>query len=115
MQPNEYELVDVVMEDGTVSIARIVEVKGDDILVSFLSPVRRNTFSFEDDIELIPKEAICGFYNTDDLTKTGAYQQIQPNKYEMLDYDSDESDLDFIPDEYESEDDDDDISLEDEE
>ena len=100
------ELVDVLLEDGEICLARVVEDKGDTVRVSFLCPVKRNTFSFEDDIEDVPRDAIQGFYDTDDMSKTGMYKTIKEGVYEKIDEDSDtETDPDFSPDEYDSVDD----------
>ena len=108
------ELVDVATGDGVVCLARIVKVGSNMTDVQFLSPVRRNTFSFEDGIESVPNETIIGFYDTENIEDTKMYKMINTNVFEGVDYESEsDSDADFEPDEYDSEDDDD-ISLVDE-
>ena len=108
------ELVDVALEDETVCMARVVKDHGETVDVQMLSPVRRNTYSFEDTIENVSSDAIVGFYDTDDIEKTGMYKMTNKNTFESVNCDSDsDTDKDFDPDEYDSEDDDD-ISLVDE-
>lgn len=108
------ELVDVAIEDDIVCMARVVRDDGDTVDVQLLVPVRRNTFSFDEDIQTVPSDAIVGFYDTDNVEKTGMYRMTNTNTYEGVDYESEsESDQDFDPDEYDSEDDDD-VSLVDE-
>lgn len=90
-------LIDVSRGEGRIDIARIIKLNNDNTIdVCFLSPIRRNTFSYTDDIETIPQEAVCGFYDTSDMTSFGVYHQINENVFEMIDYESD-SDSDFIP------------------
>jgi hypothetical protein len=100
------ELVDVVLEDGTVGIARVLEDRGDNVKVSFLIPIRKNTYAFEDEIEDVPREAIQGFYDTDEMSETGIYRVIRDNTYERINEDTD-TDEDFSVDDYDSEDDED--------
>ena len=110
----ENDLVDVATEDDIVCMARVVKDRGETVDVQLLVPVARNTFSFNDTIENVPSDAILGFYDTDNIEKTGMYRMTNKNTYEELDYESaSDSDQDFVPDEYDSEDDDD-VSLVDE-
>lgn len=93
------ELIDVLNDDGTVTIARVIEGKGTYVTVQFLRPIRRDTYAFEDDIEVIPREAVQGFYDTDDISSTGMYK-IKENEFTKLnEYDS-ETDDDYTCSEY---------------
>ena len=107
MSLEKNELVDVVLENETVAIARVIQDNGDTVKVSFLVPIRKNTFAFEDDIEDIPKEAIIGFYDTDDMSKTNIYRTIKDNVYERINESDSETDPDFSAEEYDSSDDED--------
>jgi len=82
------ELIDVLNDDGTIGIARVIEGQGSYITVQLLQAIDRNTFAFRDDIDVIPREAIQGFYDTDDISSTGMFK-IKENEFTKLDdYDS---------------------------
>ena len=93
------ELIDVLNDDGTIGIARVIEGQGSYITVQFLRPIRRNTYTFEDDIEVIPREAIQGFYDTDDISSTGMFK-IKENEFTKLDDSDSETDGDYTCSEY---------------
>ena len=93
------ELIDVLNDDGTIGIARVIEGKGSYITVQFLRPIRRDTYAFEDDIEVIPREAIHGFYDTDDVSSTGMYK-IKENEFTKPNYYDSETDDDYTCSEY---------------
>lgn len=104
------ELVDVIFEDGIIGLARVIEDKGDYVKVSFLVPIRKNGFAFDDDIEDVPREAIQGFYDTEDMSQTGIYRVINDNLFERINESDTETDEDFSVGDYDSEDDED-VSL----
>ena len=93
------ELIDVLNDDGTIGIARVVEGKGSYVTVQFLNPIRRDTYAFGDDIEVIPREAIQGFYDTDDISSTGMFK-IKENEFTKLNESDSETDDDYICSEY---------------
>jgi hypothetical protein len=93
------ELIDVLNEDGTIGIARVIEGKGTYVTVQFLRPIRRDTYAFEDDIEVIPREAVQGFYDTDDISSTGMYK-IKENEFAKLNESDSETDDDYTCSEY---------------
>ena len=105
------QLIDVVLSEDVVSLARIVEDLGTSVKVQILNKNHDGIYIFDEEEEHVPKEAICGYYDTDDLEKTGLYIRTRFG-YEQVS----ESDSDYDPDE----DDDDDescdsLSLSDEE
>ena len=105
------QLIDVVLSEDVVSLARIVEDLGTSVKVQILNKNHDGIYIFDEEEEHVPKEAICGYYDTDDLEKTGLYIRTRFG-YEQVS----ESDSDYEP----SEDDDDDescdsLSLSDEE
>src|SRR6056300_1129558 len=105
------QLIDVVLSEDVVSLARIVEDLGTSVKVQILNKDHDGIYIFDEEEEHVPKEAICGYYDTDDLEKTGLYIRTRFG-YEQVS----ESDSDYDPDE----DDDDDescdsLSLSDEE
>jgi hypothetical protein len=93
------ELIDVLNDDGTIGIARVVEGKGSYVTVQFLNPIRRDTYAFDDDIEVIPREAIQGFYDTDDISSTGMFK-IKENEFTKLNESDSETDDDYTCSEY---------------
>ena len=95
------QLIDVVLSEDVVSLARIVEDLGTSVKVQILNKNHGGIYIFDEEEEHVPKEAICGYYDTDDLEKTGLYIRTRFG-YEQVS----ESDSDYDPDE----DDDDDES-----
>lgn len=105
------QLIDVVLSEDVVSLARIIEDLGTSVKVQILNKNHGGIYIFDEEEEHVPKEAICGYYDTDDLEKTGLYIRTRFG-YEQVS----ESDSDYEP----NEDDDDDescdsLSLSDEE
>lgn len=103
-------IIDVQIEDGTVCLAYIVaeDAPNDTFSVRFLSHNKDlDIYNFDENVEIIPKESVVGFYDTGDLEDTGMYKMTEGG-YEMIE------DSDYEP-ETESEDEtDDDISLDEE-
>ena len=95
------QLIDVVLSEDVVSLARIVEDLGTSVKVQILNKNHGGIYIFDEEEEHVPKEAICGYYDTDDLEKTGLYIRTRFG-YEQVS----ESDSDYEP----NEDDDDDES-----
>jgi hypothetical protein len=93
------ELIDVLNDDGTIGIARVIEGQGSYITVQLLQAIDRNTFAFRDDIDVIPREAIQGFYDTDDISSTGMFK-IKENKFTKMDESDSETDDDYTCSEY---------------
>jgi hypothetical protein len=105
------QLIDVVLSEDVVSLARVIEDLGTSVKVQILNKNHDGIYIFDEEEEHVPKDAICGYYDTDDLEKTGLYVRTRFG-YEQVS----ESDSDYEP----SEDDDDDescdsLSLSDEE
>ena len=88
--------VDVNCEDDTVQIAELIN----DTEVIFLKRIKSNLYDFEDDITVIPRESICGWYDAEKLEETGIYVKV-PGGYDLVD---DSEDEDYVcTDESESE------------
>jgi hypothetical protein len=104
-------IVDVQFEDETVQIARIIHEHGDMYAVNFLEK-ENNVYNFSLDTELVPKDAISGFYDVENLEETELYVKV-PGGYDLLDDSEDEDYVCSEEDESES-DSESDISLEDE-
>ena len=105
------QLIDVVLSEDVVSLARVIEDLGTSVKVQILNKNHDGIYIFDEEEEHVPKDAICGYYDTDDLEKTGLYVRTRFG-YEQVS----ESDSDYEP----SQDDDDDescdsLSLSDEE
>ena len=106
-------IVDVQFEDETVQIARIIHEHGDMYAVNFLEK-ENNVYNFSLDTELVPKDAISGFYDVENLEETELYVKV-PGGYDLLDDSEDEDYVCSEEDESESDSDSEsDISLEDE-
>ena len=85
-------IVDVHCEDDTIQIARIVHEHSGMYAINFLEPKRQGIYDFSNETELVPKESISGFYDTDSLEDTDLYMKVQGG-YVLRD---DSDDEDFI-------------------
>ena len=85
-------IVDVHCEDDTVQIARIVDEHSDSYSITFLEPKGHGVYDFSSETELIPKESISGFYDTEMLEDTDLYMKVQGG-YVLMD---DSEDEDFV-------------------
>ena len=86
-------LVDIQCEDDTVHIADLIrDEDGYDVEVRFLRRIKSGIFDFEDEISIIPKESITGWYDTDKLEDTELFVKV-PGGYELID---DSEDEDFV-------------------
>jgi len=94
-------IVDIQFEDETVQIARIIHEHGDMYAVNFLEK-ENNVYNFSLDTELIPKDAISGFYDVENLEETELYVKV-PGGYDLLDDSEDEDYVCSEEDESESE------------
>jgi hypothetical protein len=85
--------VDVNCEDDTIQIAELIRDENThDAEVIFLKRIKSNLYEFEDDIVVIPRESICGWYDVETLEETGIYVKNE-NGYELVD---DSEDEDFV-------------------
>jgi len=82
-------IVDVQCEDDTIQIARIVHEHGDMYAINFLEPKRQGVHNFSSETELVPKESISGFYDTNNLEDTDMYMKVQGG-YVLMDDSEDE-------------------------
>lgn len=94
-------IIDVKCDDGTTQIARTVLETDTTYTVNFLERNKYHLYDFMNINEVINKEAVSGFYDTDDLEKTHLYAK-NPNGYELVD-DSDDEDYTYSDNESESE------------
>tara|TARA_B100000767_G_scaffold1746_1_gene1740 strand:- start:1610 stop:1951 length:342 start_codon:yes stop_codon:yes gene_type:complete len=93
------QLVDIVLRDNIISLARILEDMGDTLIVQLLKKNKKDVYEFAEYPEEIPRESISGYYDTDDLEKTGLYIKTEYGYEEVS-----ESDADYDPDETHSSD-----------
>ena len=91
-------IIDVKCDDGTTQIARTVLETDTTYTVNFLERNKYHLYDFMNINEVINKEAVSGFYDTDDLEKTHLYVK-NPNGYD----DSDDEDYIYSDNESESE------------
>ena len=82
-------IIDVKCDDGTTQIARTVLETDMTYTVNFLESNKYHLYDFMNINEVINKEAVSGFYDTDDLEKTHLYAK-NPNGYELVDDSEDE-------------------------
>lgn len=96
-------LVDVLLSDNVISIARIVEDLGSTLRVQLLSKHHGGIHIFDEEVEDVPTESICGYYDTDDLENTGVFKRTRfgyeevsssDSEYEPIDSDESESESD---------------------
>jgi hypothetical protein len=103
-------IVDVNCDDDTTQIARVVQESEHNYAVNFLERVHSSVFNFSQNIESVSKESVSGFYDVENLEKTGLYVYTQRG-YEIID---DSEDEDFTCSGSETDESEDDVSLVDE-
>ena len=103
-------IVDVRCDDDTTQIARIVQESEHNYAVNFLERVHSSVFNFCQNVESLSKESVSGFYDVENLEKTGLYVHTQRG-YEIID---DSEDEDFTCSGSETDESEDDVSLVDE-
>ena len=103
-------IVDVKCDDDTTQIARVVQESEHNYTVNFLERVHSSVFDFSQNVEIVSKESVSGFYDVENLEKTGLYVHTQRG-YEIID---DSEDEDFICSGSETDESEDDVSLVDE-
>lgn len=103
-------IVDVNCDDNTTQIARVVQESEHNYAVNFLERVHSSVFNFSQDVESVSKESVSGFYDVENLEKTGLYVHTQRG-YEIID---DSEDEDFTCSGSETDESEDDVSLVDE-
>ena len=71
------QLIDVLIEDGCIMLAKIVDKISDrEILVKFMNPLKRRyndlrVYNFSESSEIISVESISGYYDTDSASGAG--------------------------------------------
>ena len=103
-------IVDVKCDDDTTQIARVVQESEHNYAVNFLERVHSSVFNFSQDVESVSKESVSGFYDVENLEKTGLYVHTQRG-YEIID---DREDEEFTCSGSETDESEDDVSLVDE-
>ena len=103
-------IVDVKCDDDTTQIARVVQESEHNYVVNFLERVHSSVFNFSQNVESVSKESISGFYDVENLEKTGLYVYTQRG-HEIID---DSEDEDFTCSGSETDESEDDVSLVDE-
>jgi hypothetical protein len=93
------QLVDVEFEDGITNLAKIIDDTGYEYRVVVLKNVYARIYKFSDSPEVIPKEAVAGFYDTTNLEDTGLFTDLDGTYYEACDqsdyeYDTDDESTD---------------------
>ena len=83
------QLIDVVLQDNVISLARVLEDMGPTLMVQFLKKNKKDVYEFAEYPEEIPRESIAGFYDTDNLEDTGLYIKTEYGYEEISESDSD--------------------------
>ena len=97
-------IVDISCDDDTTQIARIVNENQDEYAINFLERVHSGVFDFNPKVEVVNKQSVSGFYDVNDLEKTGLYIHTTRG-YELIDDSEDEDFTCSESDEVETEDD----------
>jgi len=106
----EKQIVDVEFEDGMMCIAKIIKDLGTEYEVSLLDYIGDGILDFDNELEIIPKDSISGFYDTTCLEDTGLYEKLLTGGYEQVD----ESDTEYVLPSDEDDDSGSDVSLDEE-
>ena len=98
-------IVDVQCEDDTIQIAKLETSDPNnhqEVGVRFLRRVKSSLYNFEDEITTVPRESLCGWYDTENLEDTELYVKTV-NGYDLVDDSEDENFVYSEGDEEESE------------
>jgi hypothetical protein len=100
-------LIDVVVYDEDqdaelVLLAKIVGETETDFNVKFMSPTKGGLYTYDNDVSVIEKGAVCGYYDSSDERDAG-FVAAQDGCFEHVDDDDD-----YNPSDSDTEDDDDD-------
>ena len=96
-------IVDVQCEDDTIQIADLIRDKNpQEVEVRFLKRIKSSLYNFEDEITAVPRESLCGWYDTENLEDTDLYVRVA-NGYDLADGSEDEDFVYSESDEEESE------------
>tara|TARA_X000000368_G_C22968174_1_gene684184 strand:+ start:427 stop:762 length:336 start_codon:yes stop_codon:yes gene_type:complete len=90
----ERQIVDIEYDDGTRCIARIIKDLGTELQISTLEYHGYETWKFSEELEIVPRESISGFYDTMCLDDTGLFEQLKNGMYATVD----PSDTEYEPD-----------------
>lgn len=83
-------IVDVKCDDDTIQIANILQdVTTSEVEVKFLKRVKSNLYNFDDETSIVPKESVCGWYDTKNLEDTELYVKVSGG-YDLVDDSEDE-------------------------
>jgi hypothetical protein len=85
-------IVDVICDDDTVQIAQIITEDEHSYGVLFLNK-KKDVYKFSDEITIVPKESVGGFYDVNNLEETGLYVMTSKG-YELID-DSEDEDFEY--------------------
>jgi len=86
-------IVDVQFEDDTIQIATLVRDENpQEVGVRFLRRIKSSLYNFEDEITNVPRESLCGWYDTENLEDTELYVKTAGG-YDLVDGSEDE---DFV-------------------
>jgi hypothetical protein len=83
------QLIDIVLRDNVISLARVLEDMGPTLMVQLLKKNKKEVYEFTEYPEEIPRESISGFYDTDNLEETGLYIKTEYGYEEISESDSD--------------------------
>jgi hypothetical protein len=83
------QLIDIVLTDNVMSLARVIDDMGSTLRVQILEKGRNGTYTFTEGLEEIPRESISGYYDTDDLERTGMFVKTRFGYEEVSESDSD--------------------------
>lgn len=82
--------VDIQCEDESIQIADLIRDENTyDVEVRFLRRIKSNLYDFEDEISIVPKESVCGWYDTENLEDTELFVKVNGG-YELIDDSEDE-------------------------
>ena len=106
----ERQIVDIEYEDGTQHIGQICRDLGNHFSVSLLGYAGDGLWDFDGDHDIVPREAISGFYDVTRLQDTGLYELTTTGYYTEVDA----SDTEYVLPSDSDSDSGSDVSLEDE-
>jgi hypothetical protein len=87
-------LVDILLEDDVISLAKVVETLEKTLKIQYFSPTKKKygdqrVYNYEDTVEEVDKECVNGYYGTDEDERVAGFTYIENIGFVRVDDDSD--------------------------
>lgn len=112
-------LVDILLEDDVISLAKVIETLEKTLKIRYFSPTKKKygdqrVYNYEDTVDEVDKECVNGYYDDDEDESAAGFTYIENIGFVRVDDESDydpESDPESSDDESESDLDEEELEL----